>query len=85
MTAFPNPAYGVATIEFMVVKTGPAALEVYNTRGDKVKTLFNGVAEGGKAYQVTLQTDDRIVPGAYIYRLQAGSDSKSSRLIMIKQ
>ncbi len=85
LSAFPNPAYGVATIEFTVAKTGPAALEVYNTRGDKVKTLFNGVAEGGKAYQVTLQTDDRIVPGAYIYRVQAGSEAKSSRLIMIKQ
>jgi hypothetical protein len=85
VTAFPNPAYGEATIQFTVAKTGPAVLDVYNTRGDKVKTLFNGVAEGGKAYQVTLRPDDRIVPGAYIYRVQAGADSKASRLIMLKQ
>jgi hypothetical protein len=68
-----------------VAQTVEAALEVYNTRGDKVKTLFNGVAEGGKTYEVKLTPDDRIVPGAYIYRLQAGADSKSSRLIMLKQ
>jgi hypothetical protein len=85
MTAFPNPAYGEATIQFTVAQTVEAALEVYNTRGDKVKTLFNGVAEGGKTYEVKLTPDDRIVPGAYIYRLQAGADSKSSRLIMLKQ
>jgi hypothetical protein len=36
---------------------------VYNTRGDKVKTLFNGLAEGGKTYRVTLKTDDRGCPG----------------------
>jgi hypothetical protein len=85
VTAFPNPAYGEATIEFSVPTTSQTALSVYNIRGDKVKTLFEGVAEGGKTYRVTLKSDDRIVPGAYIYRLQAGSDSKSSRLIMLKQ
>jgi hypothetical protein len=85
MTAFPNPAYGEATIEFSVPTTGKAALSVYNTRGDKVKTLFEGIAEGGKTYRVTLKPDDRVVPGAYIYRVQSGKSSKSSRLIMVKQ
>jgi hypothetical protein len=85
MTAFPNPAYGEANIEFTVPQTGQTALSVYNTRGDKVKTLFEGIAEGGKTYRVTLKTDDRIVPGAYIYRVQSGTASKSSRLIMLKQ
>jgi hypothetical protein len=77
MTAFP--------IQFSVPKTGQTNLEVYNTRGDKVKTLFNGVAEGGKTYQVTLKSDDRVVPGAYIYRVQSGNSSKSSRVIMLKK
>jgi hypothetical protein len=85
MTAFPNPAYGEATIQFSVPKTAQTNLEVYNTRGDKVKTLFNGVAEGGKTYEVKLTPDDRVVPGAYIYRVQSGDTSKSSRLIMLKQ
>jgi hypothetical protein len=85
MTAFPNPAHGEATIQFSVPKTGQTNLEVYNTRGDKVKTLFNGVAEGGKTYQVTLKSDDRVVPGAYIYRVQSGNSSKSSRVIMLKK
>ncbi|MBD0258848.1 MAG: T9SS type A sorting domain-containing protein, partial [Cytophagales bacterium] len=85
VTAFPNPAYGEATIQFTVAQTGQASLDVFNTRGDKVKTLFNGLAEGGKTYRVTLKTDDRVVPGAYLYRVQSGTSSKTSRVIMLKQ
>ena len=69
MTAIPNHAYGEATIQFRVAQTTNAALEVYNTRGDKVKTRFNGVAEGSKTYEVKLAPDDRIVPGAYTWCL----------------
>lgn len=85
MTAFPNPAYGEATIEFTVAKTEQTSVLVYSLTGNKVQTLFDGVAEGGKVYRVTLKSSDRVVPGAYIYRVQSDSSSKASRLIMVKQ
>jgi hypothetical protein len=85
MTAFPNPAHGEATIQFTVVKTAQTSLVVYSTLGTKVKTLFNGVAQGGKTYQVTLKADGNVKAGTYIYRLYSGTESKASRLIMLKQ
>jgi hypothetical protein len=85
MNAFPNPAHGEATIQFTVAKTEQTSLVIYSTLGTSVKTLFNGVAEGGKTYRVTFKADSNVKAGTYIYRLHSGTESKANRLIMLKR
>jgi hypothetical protein len=46
-----NPATREAGIAYTLPSTGPASLVIYNARGRKVRTLFEGVGKAGK-YQL---------------------------------
>ncbi len=80
---YPNPFNPATTIAFSVATTARATLELFNTLGQKVFTLFDGVAEVGRLY--TVQLDGRpLTSGMYFYRLQSGASSDLKKLILLK-
>jgi hypothetical protein len=80
----PNPARGTTTIAFALASPGEVALEVFDAAGRKVATPYEGPAEAGDNEVTWALADDagRPLPaGVYVYRLRAGSETLSRRLV----
>jgi hypothetical protein len=80
---YPNPFNPATTITFSVEQTGQATLDVYNILGQKVMTLFDGMAEAGQYHHVRLDGSN-LSSGIYFYRLQSGQKSDLKKLILLK-
>ena len=80
---YPNPFNPTTTMQFTVPNDGRATLKVYNTLGQKVATLFDGVASAGEYYQATFD-GSRFASGIYFARLQFGGQTLVKKLLMTK-
>jgi hypothetical protein len=85
--SIPNPTGSRALIRYELSKSGPAELSVYNVQGQRIATLTSGSLSAGR-HEVTWQGRDdagRAVPnGVYLYRLNAGGESLSRRLVLVR-
>jgi hypothetical protein len=79
---FPNPFNPSTTIPFDLPQSGNVVLKVFNVIGQEVATLMNGRMEAGKR-EVVFDAS-RLTTGVYIYRLTAGDNSASKRMLLIK-
>jgi hypothetical protein len=80
---YPNPFNPTTTIKFTVPKDGMATLTVYNLLGQKVATLFDGMAQAGH-YILATFNGSRFASGVYFYRLQYNGKSLVQRMLMTK-
>ena len=84
----PNPATRVAGIAYTLSATGPATLVIYDIRGRKVRTLFEGVGKAGK-YQLGWDgRNDRggVIPcGDYFCRLQSPGGWVEVRKVVLEK
>ncbi len=84
---YPNPFNPTTTIKFQLPKQERVVLEIYNTLGEKVKTLFNDVKDAGY-YQAlwngTNNNNITVSTGVYIYRLTAGQYVTSKKMMFLK-
>lgn len=84
---FPNPFNPETTISFDMPKTGNARLDIYNVKGQIVKTLFNGTAPYGKTSLVWNGTDNNaqnVTSGIYFYRLSTDQNSETRKMMLMK-
>jgi hypothetical protein len=79
---YPNPFNPSTTIQFSVPTTSTVQLEVYNLLGQKVATLLNERMNAG-TYSVPFNASN-LASGLYFYRIQAGANSASKRMMLIK-
>jgi hypothetical protein len=80
---YPNPFNPSTQIKFSVENTARATLELYNTLGQKVATLFDELAEAGKYYRVNVNAN-HLATGMYIYRLQSGTRTDVKKMVLMK-
>jgi flagellar hook assembly protein FlgD len=62
-------------------------IEIYNTLGQKVRTLLRESKSAGKYSVVWDGTDDIgsiLSTGAYFYRIQAGDFEESKKMMLLK-
>jgi hypothetical protein len=84
---YPNPFNPETTICFDMPASGPARLEIYNVRGQMVKTLAEGNHEFGRHSYVWNGTDNggnSVSSGIYFYRLTTSSHSESRKMMLMK-
>jgi hypothetical protein len=85
---YPNPFNPETTIEFVMDKTGTATLDVFNTRGQLVKQLYNGSVQNGVIKKVvwdgTDHTGKSVSSGMYFYRLRSGSYTEQKQMILMR-
>jgi len=86
---FPNPFNPETTIRFEVQGSGFVKIEVFNIRGQIVRTLLDGSLEfgAGRHSVVWDGTDDQsrsVSSGIYLYRMTAGEYSATKRMILMK-
>lgn len=79
---YPNPFNGRTIIAYVLVRSDYVRLYLYNTRGQLVKTLVEGIQQQGFNY---VSLSSRGLPsGVYIYRLEVGGEVHSRRLMLLK-
>lgn len=80
LSAYPNPCTGSTTLAYGIPATGKALLEVYNVRGQKVRTLVDAPLAKGY-YRTAWDTCDdngrRVGSGIYFFRLKAPGGQKA--------
>ncbi len=84
---FPNPFHPETTISFNLKEKAPVQLEIYNLKGQKIRTLVSETKSAGTHSVVWNGTDDRLQPvsaGMYLYRMQSGDYSSTRKMMLLK-
>jgi len=84
---YPNPFNPSTTISFSLDREGFVALDVYNVRGQKVRSLVSGVYGAGvhKVVWNGVSDDGRSVgSGIYFYRMVSGEYVGVKKMVLIK-
>jgi hypothetical protein len=79
---FPNPFNAATTIEYELMRSGYASLRVFDLLGKEVAVLFDKWMPTGR-YRTTFEPM-RMGSGFYIYRLIAGGQVLSKKMICLK-
>ncbi len=83
----PNPFNPNTEIRFSVARAGKGSLQIYNMRGELVRTLLNGTiaaGEGSALWNGLADTGRKVSSGVYFYRLVVGDEAISRRMVMLK-
>jgi len=83
----PNPFNPETTIRYSVKEATPVKVEIYNVKGQLVKTLVNETKEAGTHSVVWNGMDDNnraVSSGVYFYKMNAGKYSSTKKMIMMK-
>ncbi|MFC1898454.1 two-component regulator propeller domain-containing protein [Candidatus Cloacimonadota bacterium] len=84
---YPNPFNPDTNIAFSVKEAGKVTLEVYNLRGQLVKTLVNDVDEAGDHIVVwngTDNTNKKVSSGVYFYKMKTENFTSTKKMILMK-
>jgi len=84
---YPNPFNPSTTIAFDIANDGHVLVEVYNVRGQKVKTLIDGMRSAGshKVIWDGIDTHGREVSsGVYFYRMVANGSNSVRKMLLVK-
>ncbi|MEA2096056.1 MAG: FlgD immunoglobulin-like domain containing protein [Candidatus Cloacimonadota bacterium] len=88
LTNFPNPFNPSTTISFSVTQNSDFVnLEVYNIKGQKVKTLLNEELQKGMHSIIWSGIDENnklVSSGVYLYKIKAGNQETVSRMLLLK-
>jgi hypothetical protein len=82
LKSYPNPVDRQGTIEYTLPEQKKVTLQVYDVLGRRVATLAKGQKEAGR-HQVRLDAD-RLASGVYFSRLQAGDDTHTQKIVVVR-
>ncbi|MDZ4183246.1 MAG: FlgD immunoglobulin-like domain containing protein, partial [Candidatus Cloacimonadaceae bacterium] len=83
----PNPFKSATSIQYQVRENAALSIEIFNARGQKVRTLVESHHGPGTYNGIWDGTDDKGMPaasGVYLYRLTAGTHSGSRKMILLR-
>ncbi|HEX9972119.1 MAG TPA: DUF4957 domain-containing protein [bacterium] len=84
---YPNPFNPETMIRYQLPKACDVKLVVFNLKGQKVATLYNGVQQAGYHTIRWNGLDDQqrtVTSGIYFYRLEADSYSKTYKMLFVR-
>ncbi|MCK4312625.1 MAG: T9SS type A sorting domain-containing protein, partial [Candidatus Cloacimonetes bacterium] len=84
---YPNPFNPETTIEYSLKEPGNISLEIYNIRGQKVRTLVNEFREVGYHSVIWNGKDSNGKPvssGLYFYRMKMTDYSQLRKMLLLK-
>ncbi len=84
---YPNPFNPETRIEYSVPKQATVTLEVYNTIGQKVRTLVNRTVQAGNHAVTWNGRDDAgrmVSSGVYFYKLSSGTTQITKRMTFLQ-
>lgn len=87
LSVYPNPTVQSANIKFMLPVPLPAKLQVYNIKGQVVRTLSEQPLDAGEHIMIWDGKDshgDKAATGIYFIRLEAGANHLTQKLILVE-
>ena len=84
---YPNPFNPTTTISYDLPEQAQVTLGIYDILGKQIKTLVNQSPDAGNKIAVWDGTDElgrTVSAGLYIYRIKAGSYSKTMKMVLLK-
>jgi len=84
---YPNPFNPETTIAFDVKGTQPVCIEIYNMKGQLIRTLVDKVKHQGHHSVIWNGRDEHgnsVASGVYHYRMRAGSYKADRRMMLLK-
>jgi len=87
LSNYPNPFNPTTTISYYIPKSGNVNIDIYNTRGQLVKTLLNET-KGNGTHRVVWTGDDndgnKVSSGIYYARIVTDRKSVTAKMLMLK-
>ena len=84
---YPNPFNPETTIRFSLKESGNVKLNIFNIKGQLVKTLVNSPLNAG-SHQIVWNGKDNsgatVSSGLYLYRMEAGSYRSTQKMMLMK-
>jgi hypothetical protein len=83
----PNPFNPKTTIAFNLPASTDVTLEIYDVAGRRVTTLVNerlGAGEHRVEWNGVASTGERVASGVYFYKLTAGEENVSKKMVLLK-
>ena len=84
---YPNPFNPETSIDFSTKEAGNVTIDIYNIKGQKVKTLLNEHRAAGRHTLVWNGRDENnrsVASGVYFYRMKNGKFSSTKKMILMK-
>jgi hypothetical protein len=84
---YPNPFNPTTTIAYSIKETSPVLIEIYNVKGQIVRTLVKETKAAGNYTTVFDGRDDNhraLGSGIYFFKMFAGKYSSSRKMVMMK-
>jgi hypothetical protein len=84
---FPNPFNPTTTIQYGIPENASVSLTIYDIRGNEIIRIDNGLRQAGWYHHTWNGLNDKGLPvstGIYLARLQAGSYSKTIKMLYLK-
>ncbi len=84
---YPNPFNPITTIDYSIPESGMVSLVIYNTAGQKVRTLIDQELEAGLFKAIWDGRDDNgmaAASGIYFYRLTSCEFSQIEKMVLMK-
>lgn len=84
---YPNPFNPTTTIEFTVSQSATADLDIYNSLGQRVKTLLKDNVVNGTtsiSWDATDDTGEQVASGVYLYRLVIDDRTESRKMMLVQ-
>ncbi len=79
---YPNPFNGSTRINYQLPAKSHVTLKIFDVLGREVSILVNGVEEPG--YKFVNFDAGKLASGMYYYRLQAGSNTETKKLLLLR-
>ncbi|MDE0966096.1 MAG: T9SS type A sorting domain-containing protein, partial [Candidatus Latescibacteria bacterium] len=84
---YPNPFNTETTISFTLLESTPVELAVYNTSGQKVRTLVEGERAAGEHRMIWNGRDDKGAPvasGRYVAKMAGAGFAREMGMTLLK-
>ncbi len=83
----PNPFYTTADIQYNVIRAGKVKVDVYNIKGQHIKSILEETKSSG-SYQLIWDGKDKagnkVAPGIYFMRLEADGKALTKKMLKLK-
>ena len=79
---YPNPFNPSTIIKYSVSEAGNVKLSIYNTVGEEVAVLVDGVSESG-FFEVSFDASN-LPSGIYLYKLQSANSVQMKKMMLLK-
>ena len=87
LSVSPNPAYKTVNLKFSLAETSPAVLEIFNLKGEKIRTLLSENLPAG-THEVFWNGNDfsqkPVGSGIYLYRLKTKDSIMTEKALLIR-